>query len=294
MTGALPPRRPHDAELISARSGIAPYSPADQHRSATAAPPQLPRFVDSTGHVHLRPFVYGYTRQRDETTLEQRYALDATKVYPVRLFVSAEPHRLFGVIKTDKRLFGVEGGGQIFLLGTDAVGADTFSRMMYGGRISLSIGLLGMAMTLALGALIGMVSGYFGGRIDSLIQRTIELLLAFPRIPLWMALAAAVPKDWSPLLIYFMITVILAVVSWGGLARQVRGMVLSLRDRDFVVAAQTLGTGHPRIVRRYLLPNIASHLTVVGSLAVPQMILAETALSFLGLGLRPPITSWGC
>lgn len=272
---------------------IAPYSLEKQHRAYTTAPPTWPRFVDTDGDFHLRPFVYGYTRVRDEVTFEQRYEKDPTQVYPVHFLVRAEPYRLFGLFETDIHLFGVAEGGGIFLLGTNSVGGDTFSRVLYGGRVSLTVGFLGMLMTLIFGAVIGTLSGYFGGKVDTIIQRVIELMLAFPRIPLWMALAAAVPRSWSPVLVYFMITVILAIISWGGLARQIRGMVLSLREREFVAAAQALGASHRRIILRYLLPNTASHMIVIASLAIPDMILGETALSFLGLGLRPPVTSWG-
>lgn len=272
---------------------VAPYSLEYQHRTFKAAPPQVPRFIDADGNFHLRPFVYGYKRELDEKTFERTYKPDTSQVYPIRFFVKGEPYKLWGFIPLETRLFGAEAPGTVFLFGTDRVGRDMFSRIIYGGRISLTIGLLGVFMSLTIGAVMGTVSGYYGGWVDNLIQRAIELLRSFPGIPLWMALGAAIPKSASPLLVFFMISFILSLISWGGMSRIVRGMVLSLRERDFTMAAKGLGASDMRIILRHLLPNTASFLVVEASLEVPRMILAETALSFLGLGLRPPITSWG-
>lgn len=178
-------------------------------------------------------------------------------------------------------------------MGTDALGRDYFSRIMYGGRLSLMIGLIGQILTLFLGSILGAISGYYGGAVDMFVQRFTEFLAAFPDIPLFMALAAAIPGWWSPIMVYFMLTVILAFVRWGGLARQVRGLILSLREREYVLAAKSAGASDSRIMFRHLLPGTMSHIIVIATLAIPGMILAETALSWLGLGLRPPLTSWG-
>jgi len=193
----------------------------------------------------------------------------------------------------DLHLFGVDAPGRLFLFGTDRMGRDLFSRCLYGSRISLSIGMFGVALSLLLGLVLGGVSGYVGGWVDSLIQRTIEVIRCFPSIPLWMGLAAAMPPHWHALKVYFMITIILSLVGWTDLARMVRGKLISLREEEFVLAARFAGAGHTRIIFRHLLPSFTSHIIVTVTLAIPHMVLAETALSFLGIGLRPPITSLG-
>jgi peptide/nickel transport system permease protein len=235
-------------------------------------------------------------QQIDLTTRERSYVVDTTKRYPIHFFVKAESYKLLGVINTDRHLFGLhpdQQEGHIYLLGTDRLGKDQLSRLFYGGRLSLLIGLTGVIMTLFFGATLGAISGYYGGAVDMAVQRSTEFLSAFPDIPLFMALASIIPVGMSPILVYFMLTVILAFVRWGGLARQVRGLVLSLREREYVLAAQSFGAGDRRILFRHLIPGAMSHITVIATLAVPGMILAETALSWLGLGLRPPMTSWG-
>jgi peptide/nickel transport system permease protein len=271
---------------------LAPY-PVDHRSTETIyAPPQRLHFFSDDG-FQMWPFVYGLKGTRHAVTREYRYQEDTTRQYPIRLFVRGAPYRMWGVFKTDLHAFGVDEGGTLFLLGTDSLGRDLLSRILYGSRISLTIGLVGVAMSFVLGLLIGAVSGYFGGWVDNLIQRFIEILRSFPTLPLWMALSAAVPATWSPIQMYFGITVVLSLIGWGGLARQVRGKILSLREEDYVTAAVFAGASRWRIMWRHLLPGFASHIIVSITLAVPGMILGETALSFLGLGLRPPAVSWG-
>jgi peptide/nickel transport system permease protein len=227
--------------------------------------------------------VYGLRASRDERTMELEFVPDPTQIHAVRFFSRDED----GVIRL------VTSDGPMHLLGTDRMGRDLLSRIIYGARVSLTIGLVGVFMSMILGSLLGTASGYWGGWIDTGIQRVIELLAAFPPIPLWMALAAALPASWSSIRVYFGITLILSLISWGGLARQIRGKVLSYREQDFVMAARASGAGHWYIITRHLLPGSYSHIIVIGTLAIPGMILGETALSFLGLGIRPPMTSWG-
>lgn len=271
---------------------LAPYTLESYKIDFAYAPPQRLRIFSEEG-VHLRPFVYGLKGVRDPVTLRKIYAEDRTKSYQLRFFVQGEPYRFLGLFDANVRLIGVEDGGTLFLLGTDHLGRDLLSRILYGARISLTIGLIGVLMSFFLGLIVGVVSGYYGGWVDNLIQRFIEIIRSFPSIPLWMALGAALPADWSPLQIYLGITVVLSLVGWTGLARQVRGKILSLREEDFAVAARLAGASQWRIMTRHLLPSFMSHIIVSLTLSVPGMILGETALSFLGLGLRAPITSWG-
>lgn len=274
---------------------IAPYG-LHTELEFLETPPQWPRFRDTEGEWHLRPFVYGLEQHIDMTTRERSYTVDTTKGYPIYFFVKAEPYKLLGLIKWDRHLFGVspdQEGAHIYILGTDRLGKDQLSRMFYGGRISLLIGLTGVIMTLFFGATLGAISGYYGGAIDMFMQRATEFLGAFPDIPLFMALASVIPETVSPLIVYFLLTIILAFVRWGGLARQVRGLVLSLREREYVLAAQSFGASDRRILFKHLIPGAISHIIVITTLAIPGMILSETALSWLGLGIRPPMTSWG-
>jgi len=271
---------------------LAPYPLEARDVAYAYAPPQRFHFFSEDG-FHLRPFVYGLKCKRHPETLRKIYVEDRTRRYPIRLFVRGKPYRLWGLFETNIHLFGVEEGGTIHLLGTDSLGRDLLSRIMYGARISLTIGLLGVTLSFILGLTIGGISGYLGGWVDNLIQRFIEILRSFPSIPLWMALSAALPAHWSPLKVYLGITVVLSFIGWTGLARQVRGKILSLREEDFATAARLCGASQWRILWRHLLPSFMSHIIVSLTLAVPGMILGETALSFLGLGLRPPITSWG-
>ncbi len=271
---------------------LAPYTLNHRQVAYAFAPPQRLNFVSDEG-VHLRPFVYGFKGVRHPETLRKFYIEDREQRYAIRLFVRGAPYRFWGLFETDVHLFGVDEEGTLFLLGTDHLGRDLLSRIIYGSRISLTIGLVGVTLSFVFGLVIGVVSGYYGGWIDNLIQRGIEILRSFPSIPLWMALAAALPSSWSPLQIYMGITVVLSFIGWTGLARQVRGKILSLREEDFATAALIVGASRWRIMTRHLLPSFMSHIIVSLTLAVPGMILGETSLSFLGLGLRPPVTSWG-
>lgn len=270
---------------------LAPHNPHER-MGHPFAPPQWPHFVTEEG-FSLRPHVYGLKSKMDMKTFKRTYVPDKSKRYPVYFFVRGYEYKLFGIFKTDIHLFGTPKGGALYLTGTDQLGRDVFSRVIYGARVSLSIGLVGVVISFILGIIIGGVSGYFGGTIDLVIQRLIEIIRAFPSIPLWMALAAALPPDWSPLLVYFGITVILSLIGWTSLARVVRGRFLSLRNEDFVLAARLSGASEARIISKHLLPSFLSHIIASMTLSIPGMILAETSLSFLGIGLRPPVISWG-
>jgi peptide/nickel transport system permease protein len=261
------------------------------------APPTKLHFIDAEGNFHLQPFVYGMERTLDFKTRARTYAEDTTRMYPVSLFVRGDAYKLLGFIPLDMHLYGVDQKAHpeaiVLIMGADALGRDWFTRILYGGRLSLMIGLIGQIMTIIFGMSLGVMSGFYGGMIDQVIQRTTEFLNAFPDIPLFMALAAAIPTFWSPIAVYFMLTIILSFVRWGGLARQVRGLILSLREREYVLAAKSAGASDIRIMSRHLLPGTMSHVIVIATLAIPGMILSETALSWLGLGLRAPLTSWG-
>lgn len=270
---------------------LAPYPLEYRDVEYAFAPPQPIRLVSEEG-LHLRPFVYPIRGERHPETLRRIYFEDRNTRLPIRFLVRGEPYRFWGLFTTDVHLFGVE-DGTMHLLGADSLGRDLLSRIFYGARISLTIGLIGVTLSFFLGLSIGAVSGFYGGWIDNAVQRTIEVVQSFPAIPLWMALAAALPTTWSPVQVYLGITVVLSLIGWTGLARQVRGKILSLREEDFATAAILAGATRTRVMWRHLLPSFMSHIIVALTLAVPAMILAETALSFLGLGLRSPVTSWG-
>jgi len=278
---------------------VAPYTSQARDLDHQYCPPQLVRWSPSLG-------LYTYAMQLTVDPITFRKTYVERYDVPIRLsfFVPGQPYRLWGFIPMQRRLFGADPDDNaaalargarptFFLLGADKYGRDIFSRIVYGARISLSVGLIGIAITFLLGMTIGGTSGYVGGRTDLFIQRGIEIINSFPHLPLWIALAAIMPQDWSALRVYFAITVVLSLLNWTGLARVVRGKILSLREEDYAMAARLLGASHSRILVRHLLPGFTSHIIVALSLSVPGMILGETSLSFLGLGLRPPIVSWG-
>jgi len=269
---------------------VAPYEKQDRFKLIHFKPQKVHLFRN--GKLSW-PFVYGVTSKSDPKTYTRAYVEDKSLAYPINLFVRGSKYKLFGLFDTDVHLLGVPEGGVIFVMGTDELGRDLFSRILYGGAISLSIGLMGVLASFILGAILGGISGYYGGIMDMIIQRVIEFLLSMPTIPLWMALSVAVPIDWPPTKVYFAITLILSLRGWCGLARVVRGKLLELREEDFVMAAKLAGANDVRIITRHMLPSFLSYLIVDMTLAIPGMILGETALSFLGLGLRPPVVSWG-
>ena len=270
---------------------LAPYAQDSRSIDFIYAPPQQVHLFDDGRFVG--PFVYGYDMDLDLNQLRRVYTENRDKVEPIRFFCLGDDYLLWGLIPSRFHLICPAEGGNLFLLGTDRLGRDMLSRIVYGTRVSLTIGLVGIALSFSLGIMLGGVAGYYGGWVDNLIQRTIEVIRSFPELPLMMALSAVLPVTWSPLLVYFGITIILALLDWTGLARAVRSKLLSLREEDFATAAVLMGASPRRIIARHLLPSFASHLIASATLSIPSMILAETALSFLGLGLRPPITSWG-
>ena len=269
----------------------APYGPLFQHEGLVNTPPTRIHLIDSAGRWR-GPFVYGLKGTLDMNTFQRVFVEDTDAVYPIRLFAQGEPYHFWGLFKADRHFFGA-GEGEVFLLGTDALGRDVFSRVLAGSRISLTIGLIGVFLSFLLGCILGGISGYYGGVPDLIIQRVIEFLGAIPNIPLWMALSAVIPIKWPVIRTYFAITIILSVLSWTGLARVVRGKLLELREQDYVTAAKLSGARDWQIIVEHLLPGFMSYLIVHLTLAIPNMILGETALSFLGLGIQPPAVSWG-
>ncbi|KXG85630.1 ABC transporter permease [Agrobacterium bohemicum] len=270
---------------------LAPYNLHTRNVESIYTPPQsIHLFHDGE---FVGPFVYGRAMSLDMDNLKRIYSDVPTDVQKLRFFCRGDGYRFWGLFDSNVHLVCPAEGGQMYLLGTDRLGRDVLSRIIYGARISLTIGLLGVAMSFVLGIVIGGLAGYRGGVFDLIVQRIIEVLQSIPSIPLWLALAAIMPVTWSPILVYLGITIILGLLDWTGLARAVRSKLLALREEDYVLAAQLMGASTPRIIGRHLIPGFMSHLIASATLTIPGMILGETALSFLGLGLRPPITSWG-
>lgn len=271
-----------------------PYGMLTNHTDYLYTPPEIGkiRFIDSEGKFYIRPFMYRQIQERDPKTLRFIYKDDISQKDFIEFFVHGEEYTMLGFIKSDIHFFGA-GEGKIFLLGTDIIGRDMLTRIIFGGRISLSIGIIGVIILVILGTIMGTISGYFGGWIDNGIQRLIEILRTIPQVALWMALAAIIPKDWPSTYVYLGIVIIFGFISWTGLARELRGKVLAIRRSDYINAAEISGASTGRIIFRHIIPNVSSHIIVIATLSIPMMIIGEAALSFLGLGIKPPMTSWG-
>jgi peptide/nickel transport system permease protein len=275
---------------------FSPYDPLDFDAAYKFVPPMHLTFINADSHFTLRPGVHGLISHRNPETLRYSYAVDKSTWYPIHFFVRGNSYELLGLVETDIHLFGLgkeAGDLKFFLLGSDRLGRDMLSRIVYGARISLSIGLVSVFLSLTLGIVLGGISGYYGGWVDTIIQRVIEFIRSIPTLPLWMALSAALPSDWSQQRRYFGITIILSIVGWTWLGRQVRGRFLALRTEDFVLSARLNGASDLRIILRHMVPSFTSHIIASLTLSIPEVILAETGLSFLGLGLRQPVISWG-
>jgi len=274
---------------------FAPYDPVKLNMREGYLPPNKLHFIDAQGKFHLQPFTYAWKQVLDEN-MQATWVEDTSIAFPVRLFVTGWEYKLFGLIPSTLHLYGVDGyeqGGRIFLLGTDKFGRDIFARSCLAGRISLAMSLFGTFISVAVGSVLGVISGYYGGNLDTFLQRFVEFVQSFPQLPLWMALAAIIPVTWDQMAVFIAMSVIFALLSWTLLAREVRGKVLALRETDFILAAREMGASDARIIFYHLYPNCLSHIIVVLTLTIPTIILSESFLSFLGIGIQEPLVSWG-
>lgn len=272
---------------------FSPTSIYEINLQASFIPPQRIRFIDHEGKFHLRPFVYNYAYTLDPKTFKVLWMEDTSKAYFLRFFVKGPEYKILGLIPSNLHLYGVEEGGTVYILGTDKMGRDLWGKACEAGRISLSMSLFGTIISIAVGSILGVASGYYGGWIDSVLQRFTEFISAFPNLPLWMALAALVPKTADSFTVFIIMACIFALLSWTTLAREVRAKVMSLRETDFILAAKEMGASDARIIFRHLYPNTLSHIIVILTLTIPGVILAESFLSFLGIGITEPLISWG-
>ncbi len=272
---------------------FAPYSLHDLSLDNTFIPPQRVRFIDEQGNFHWRPFTYNFALEINMQTFELMWTLDESKMYPIKLFVEGWEYKLLGIFPTNRHLFGVEEGGTLHLLGTDKMGRDLWGKSCEAGRISLTMSVFGTLISVAIGSIVGVTSGYYGGMIDGVTQRFVEFVNAFPQLPLWMSLAAVIPNTWDSFRVFLVMSVLFSLLTWTVLAREVRGKVLAYRETDFVMAAKEMGASDARIIFKHLYPNTISHVIVVLTLTIPGIILAEAFLSFLGIGIQEPLISWG-
>jgi peptide/nickel transport system permease protein len=270
-----------------------PYPLDEINMAAALTPPQSLHFFDVEGNFHLIPFTYNQVVGVNPTTFEPEWTEDTSKMYKLRLFVQGPEYKILGFIPSSLHLYDVEEGGTIYLMGTDKLGRDLWGKSCEAGRISLAMSLFGTFISVGIGSVLGVVSGYYGGTADNVLQRFVEFVNSFPQLPLWMALAVIIPKSWDSFSIFVIMAIIFALLSWTTLAREVRGKVLASRETDFVLAAKEMGASDSRIIFRHLYPNMLSHIIVILTLTIPQIILAEAFLSFLGIGIQEPLTSWG-
>jgi peptide/nickel transport system permease protein len=272
---------------------FSPTDPQKLNMPASFTPPQRIHFIDAEGKFHLRPFTYLQTVELDPTTYAPQWTEDQSQRYQLRFFVKSWEYKLLGIIPSRWHLYGVEEGGTVYLLGTDKFGRDLWGRACRAGRISLSMSLFATFISVAVGSVVGVVSGYYGGGIDNVLQRFVEFVQSFPQLPLWMSLAAIIPRTWESFRVFVIMAFIFALLGWTVLAREVRGKVMAFRETDFILAAKEMGASDVRIIFRHLYPNSLSHIIVVLTLTIPDIILAEAFLSFLGIGIQEPLTSWG-
>ena len=277
--------------LLPVAGFFAPYSPNDRHPDHQYKPPEIIRLFHDGSFIG--PHIYPVEEVLDTETFTYKYVPDTENPLPLKFFCLGDQWRFFGLIPSNRHLFCSPTEDPIFLWGSDQLGRDVFSRILYGAQLSLTVGLIGISVSFFFGIGLGSIAGYFGGRIDWIIQRVIEILRSLPELPLWLALSAAVPSNWGPVAVFFIISIILGILDWPGMARAVRAKFLSLREEEFVRAAEMMGAPSGRVIRKHLIPNFSSHLIASATLSIPAMILGETALSFLGLGLRAPAVSWG-